>query len=117
MADTAKPHRDAVTGRETTGHEWDDIRELNNPLPRWWLTVLYATMIWSVAYWVVYPAWPLVSDYTRGLFGYSQRAAVIEEVESAKRARGAQGQALANASLEEIRSNPGLLKLAVANGK
>src|SRR5215212_858309 len=117
MADTAKPNLDTATGRETTGHEWDDIRELNNPLPRWWLIVLYATIVWSVAYWVVYPAWPLVSDYTRGLFGYSQRAAVLEEVEAAKRARGIQGQALATASLEEIRSNPELLKLAMANGK
>jgi cytochrome c oxidase cbb3-type subunit III len=117
MADTAKPNLDTATGRETTGHEWDDIRELNNPLPRWWLIILYATIVWSAAYWVVYPAWPLVSDYSRGLFGYSQRAAVLEEVEVAKRARGAQGQALAQASIEEIRSHPDLLKLAVANGK
>jgi cytochrome c oxidase cbb3-type subunit 3 len=117
MADTAKPPLDAVTGRETTGHEWDDIRELNNPLPRWWLIVLYATIVWSLGYWVVYPSWPLVSDYTRGLFGYSQRAAVIAEVEAARKVRGVQGQALAEASLEEIRSSPELLKLALANGK
>jgi cytochrome c oxidase cbb3-type subunit III len=117
MADTAKPPLDAVTGRETTGHEWDDIRELNNPLPRWWLIVLYATIVWSLGYWVVYPSWPLVSDYTRGLFGYSQRAAVIAEVEAARKVRGVQGQALADASLEEIRSSPELLKLALANGK
>lgn len=117
MADTVKPNIDAVTGRETTGHEWDDIQELNNPLPRWWLIVLYATIVWSVGYWIVYPAWPLVSGYTGGLLGYSQRAAVLEEVAAAKTARGAQGQALADAPLEEIRQNPDLLKLALANGK
>jgi len=117
MADTAKPHVDAATGRETTGHEWDGIRELNNPLPRWWLMVLYATIVWSVGYWIVYPAWPLVSDYTRGVFGYSQRQVVMEEVAAAKAARGVQGQALATASLEEIRQNPDLLRLAMANGK
>lgn len=117
MADTLKPNLDPATGRETTGHEWDDIQELNNPLPRWWLIVLYATIVWSVAYWVVYPSWPLVTDYTRGLFGYSQRAVVMEEIETARKARGVQGQALAQASLEEIRSTPDLLKLAVANGR
>ena len=117
MADTLKPHVDAVTGIETTGHSWDDIRELNNPLPRWWLWGLYATILWSVGYWMVYPAWPLASDYTRGLFGYSQRAAVMEEVEAAKLARGQTGAALATASLEEIQANPELMKLAMANGK
>jgi cytochrome c oxidase cbb3-type subunit III len=117
MSDTVKPYVDPVSGRETTGHEWDEIRELNNPLPRWWLVLLYATIVWSILYWVVYPSWPLVSDYTRGLFGYSQRAAVIEEVAAARAARGAQGQALARASLDEIRGDPELLKLALANGR
>jgi cytochrome c oxidase cbb3-type subunit III len=117
MADTLKPDVDAVSGRETTGHEWDGIRELNNPLPRWWLIVLYATIVWSIGYWVVYPSWPLVSDYTRGVMGYSQRSAVMEELAAAKAARGVQGQTLAQASLDEIRRNPDLLTLALANGR
>jgi cytochrome c oxidase cbb3-type subunit III len=113
----AKAHVDAATGRETTGHEWDEIRELNNPLPRWWLWCLYATIVWSVGYWIVYPSWPWVSDYTRGLIGYSQRQEVLAELEAAKAARGVLGTALADASLEEIRTRPELLKLALANGK
>ncbi len=116
-ADSRKPHVDAVTGTETTGHSWDDIRELNNPLPRWWLWGLYATILWSIGYWIVYPAWPLASDYTRGLFGYSQRASVAAEVEAARQARGQLGAALATASLEEIGANPELMKLALANGR
>jgi hypothetical protein len=31
-------HLDRISGQTTTGHEWDGIRELNTPLPRWWLT-------------------------------------------------------------------------------
>ncbi|WP_286364304.1 cbb3-type cytochrome c oxidase N-terminal domain-containing protein, partial [Azospirillum sp. B4] len=34
--------KDAHTGRETTGHEWDGIKELNTPLPKWWLYTFYA---------------------------------------------------------------------------
>ncbi len=116
-ADSRRPHVDAVTGTETTGHSWDDIRELNNPLLRWWLWGLYATILWSIGYWIVYPAWPLASDYTRGQFGYSQRASVAAEVEAARQARGQLGAALATASLEEIGANPELMKLALANGR
>jgi cytochrome c oxidase cbb3-type subunit 3 len=117
MSESAKPTMDAVSGTETTGHEWDDIRELNNPLPRWWLYGLYATIVWAIGYCIAYPAWPLVNDYTRGLLGHSQREAVMQEVAAAKAARGALGEAIASASLDEIRSNPDLLELALANGK
>ena len=66
---------------ETTGHEWDGIEELNNPLPRWWLWTFYATIAWAVVYTVLYPAWPMLSDNTRGLLGYSSRADVAVELD------------------------------------
>ena len=44
---------DAVTGVETTGHEWDGVKELNKPLPRWWLLTFYACIVWAIGYWVV----------------------------------------------------------------
>jgi cytochrome c oxidase cbb3-type subunit 3 len=117
MADGSKPVVDAVSGTETTGHAWDGIQELNTPLPRWWLWGLYATIIWSIGYCIAYPAWPLVSDYTRGVLGYSQREAVMAEVAAAREARGGLGEAIAKAPLKEIRSDPELLKLALANGR
>ena len=49
----------------TTGHEWDGIHELNTPLPRWWLWLFYATIIWAIGYWIVYPSWPLASSATQ----------------------------------------------------
>jgi cytochrome c oxidase cbb3-type subunit 3 len=52
---------DEATGVETVGHSWDGIEELNNPLPRWWLWTLYATIIFSIGYVIVYPAIPLAS--------------------------------------------------------
>ena len=67
------PHKDEVTGTETTGHEWDEIRELNTPLPRWWIYTFYATVIWAIGYWIVMPAWPVFIGewtYTPGVLGY-----------------------------------------------
>ncbi|NEL27441.1 MAG: cytochrome-c oxidase, cbb3-type subunit III, partial [Xanthomonas perforans] len=103
---------------ETTGHEWDGIAEYNNPLPRWWLYSLYATIVWAFGYWIVYPAWPLVSDHTRGLLGYSSRAAVLADVAATKAARAKLGQeTLATADLAAIEADPTLLPLALATGK
>ena len=57
----------ALTGTATTGHEWDGIRELNTPLPRWWLWTFYACIVWAIGYWIVYPAWPLLTNSTQGV--------------------------------------------------
>jgi cytochrome c oxidase cbb3-type subunit 3 len=108
---------DKVTGTATTGHEWDGIRELNTPLPRWWIWTFYACIIWSFAYWAVYPAWPLVSDYTTGWFNYSSRAEVAVELAKLDAVRGGKMAALATSSLEDIQKDPGMLALARAKGK
>ncbi len=108
---------DRLTGVSTTGHAWDGIKELNTPLPRWWLWLFYITIIWSIGYWVVYPAWPLVSGYTRGVFDYSSRASVAQELAALDQRRGAQAKQLETASLEEIRTNPELSRIALARGK
>ena len=64
----------------TTGHEWDGIEELNTPLPRWWLWTFYATIVWGVIYTIAYPAWPLISQATPGLLGFSTRAQVEQDI-------------------------------------
>jgi cytochrome c oxidase cbb3-type subunit 3 len=108
---------DRLTGTSTTGHAWDGIKELNTPLPRWWLWTFYLTIIWSVAYWVVYPAWPLLTTHTKGIIGYSSRANVAQDLADLAARRGAQAKALETASLEEIRTNPELSRIATARGK
>jgi len=108
---------DQITGVETTGHEWDGIKELNNPLPNWWRWILYATIVWSFGYWIVYPAIPLVNDYTRGVFGYSSRAEVAADMAAAKEAQAGNLAKIAAAELEEIRTQPDLLEFALAGGR
>src|SRR3954470_12158427 len=53
-----KIEKDVVTGTNTTGHEWDGLKELNTPLPKWWLYVLYATIAWAAVWFVLYPSVP-----------------------------------------------------------
>ena len=78
---------DPVTGQPTTGHVWDGIRELNRPLPRWWLWTFYATIIFSLVYVVLYPAVPLLRGGTGGVLGYSTRADVEDQIDLARQAQ------------------------------
>jgi cytochrome c oxidase cbb3-type subunit 3 len=108
---------DHVTGVETTGHVWDgDLKELNKPLPRWWLYVLYATIVWAIGYWIVYPAWPTMTGYTAGIWGYSQRATVTSDVAAAKAAQAKFTQAIADTPLAEIEKNQELMQFIQAGG-
>ena len=108
---------DQISGIETTGHEWDGIKELNNPLPRWWLWTFYATVIWSIGYVILYPAIPLVTTATKGLLGYSSRAEVAQEIVEAKAAQSETLGKIETMSLEDIRSDDNLLQFAVAGGR
>lgn len=72
MTDPHKKDIDNLSGMETTGHEWDGLKELNNPLPRWWLWLLYVTIAWSIVYFVMYPSWPVPGGNTEGTLGYTQ---------------------------------------------
>ncbi len=109
-------HIDEATGVATTGHEWDGIRELNNPLPRWWVWTFYITIVWALAYTVAYPAWPMLSSATTGLLGYSSRADVKAELVAAEAAKGQYVEAVAAKSVDEIIKDDTLRQFAIAAG-
>ena len=108
---------DEHTGFETTGHDWDGIKELNKPLPLWWLYVFIACIVWAIGYWIAYPTWPMASDYTRGVLGYSQRGRLADSLAEARAGQAKYNSAIAKASLAEIKSNPELLNFALAGGR
>jgi cytochrome c oxidase cbb3-type subunit III len=110
-------HVDAHTGTTTTGHVWDGIRELNTPLPRWWLWLFYLTIIWSIGYWIVYPSWPLLSSFTSGVFHWQSRQAAVDDLDALKTQRGPMVSRLAAASLQQIAADPQLLEFARALGR
>jgi cytochrome c oxidase cbb3-type subunit 3 len=106
---------DATPG--TTGHEWDGIQELNTPLPRWWLWLFYLTIVWAIGYWIVYPAWPLVSSYSNGVLNWHARSAVATDLADLQNGHGPMMTQLASASLQQIESTPALLDFARALGR
>jgi cytochrome c oxidase cbb3-type subunit III len=116
MSDEHK-HIDEATGVETTGHEWDGIRELNNPMPRWWLWTFYATIVWAFGYMILYPAWPLINSATPGLLGYSSRGELSRDLDRVGQERAELTQAVRDASLSEILADERLRTFAVAGGQ
>lgn len=114
---SAKKPVDEISGTETTGHEWDGIRELNTPLPRWWLWVFYATIVWSVGYWVLYPSWPTLTGYLPGVLNHSQRADVDTAVKALKSDRAVIGKQLSGSTLQQIEADPNLFQFAREAGR
>jgi len=117
MEDRATKVSDPKSPVGTTGHEWDGIHELNTPLPRWWLWLFYATIIWAIGYWIVYPAWPLLSSYSGGVFNWRSRDAVASDLAALSTQRGPMMAKLAAAPLQDIESKPELLDFARALGR
>ena len=82
-----KIEKDEITGTQTTGHEWDGIKELDTPLPRWWVWTFYVTIVWAIGYWVIYPAWPTLTSYTHGILNWSQYKVLSEQMQAAEKAQ------------------------------
>ena len=112
----SEKHIDEISGIDTTGHEWDGIRELNNPLPRWWVWTFYMTIVWALAYTIAYPAWPMLSSATTGLLGYSSRADIKNELAAAEASKGAYVSAVAAKTVDEILTDDALRTFATAAG-
>jgi cytochrome c oxidase cbb3-type subunit 3 len=100
----------------TTGHQWDGIEELNNPMPRWWVWTFYACIVWAVGYMIAYPAWPLINGATPGVLGASTRADVAAEIARFDAANAEIKAALVAAPLPSIPNDPTLMAYAEPAG-
>lgn len=112
----AEDHIDEETGVETTGHSWDGIQELNNPLPRWWLWTLYITIIWGIGYTIVYPAWPMIKGATTGVVGWSTRGLVAQDIAAHQDQNANLVTALLAADMSNLPENTDLNRYAIARG-
>lgn len=111
-----KQRIDQPTGTAFVGHEWDGIEELDTPMPRWWLLTFYATIIWALAYVIMYPAWPLVNSATQGVLGWTSRGELAAEMQSAGIQRAPLVNALASVSVDQMLADQKLYQGAVAGG-
>ena len=107
---------DESSGIETTGHEWDGIKELNNPLPRWWLWTFYASILFSLGYIIYYPAIPLLEASTMGISGSTNRGELAVEMQAVESARQVTVQKLDATELEDISADAQLGRFAMAGG-
>ena len=107
---------DEATNTQTTGHEWDGIKELDTPMPRWWLWSLYATIVWGVIYLFLMPAWPLINGATPGLLGYSSRGAVERDIAEAEAVNAPLDAQLMSVDIASIAEDPDMLRYAIAGG-
>ncbi len=112
----AERERDEVTGTETTGHEWDGIKELDTPLPRWWLWTFYATIIWGIGYTIAYPSWPGIHTNYKGLLGTTNRMALEQEMKKVQAQRAEKLAKLEKTSLQDIMKNDELREFATRMG-
>jgi cytochrome c oxidase cbb3-type subunit 3 len=117
VSDTHHKEVDDVTGTVTTGHEWDGIKELNTPLPRWWLWTFYGTILFAIGYTIAYPAWPMISSATTGVLNYSSRANLDADLATAAAAQGDRLAQIAATPVAEIPGNEDLARFASAGGK
>lgn len=112
-----KIEKDAVTGRDTTGHVWDGIKELNTPLPSWWLWLFYATILFSVVWVILYPAIPTGRSSTPGVLNYSQRDDVAKRLAEGRERQAGYLARIAAMSVDDIRKEPALAAFAATGGR
>lgn len=112
----AVEERDPYTGYLTTGHEWNGIKELNTPVPRVVIFFLIMTVLYSVVYWILMPAWPLGVSYTKGLLGIDQRDVVAGQIKRADEERSVWTKRIEAESFEQILADPKLMTVVRQTG-
>ncbi|WP_114393678.1 cytochrome-c oxidase, cbb3-type subunit III [Oleisolibacter albus] len=112
-----KIEKDAATGQMTTGHEWDGLKELNTPLPKWWLYTFYATVVFALGYTIAYPSWPSLTGHTNGVLGWTQRQDVSAALAKEKARQAPMMQKVVATDIGEIRKDPELMNYVMAAGR
>ncbi len=110
-----KIEKDSLTGTDTTGHEWDGLKELNTPLPKWWLYTFYATCVFALVWVILYPAFPIKG--ATGVTGWVAREAVQGDVAAANARMAPMMNRIREATPQQIAADPGLRSFAMAGGR
>jgi cytochrome c oxidase cbb3-type subunit III len=108
---------DEPSGTQTVGHEWDGIEELDTPMPRWWVLAYWACIIWAIGYVIVYPAIPMLNSATPGVWNWSSRGQLAQEMSAEAKRRAPITSALALVPVDQLAAKPELLQAAIEGGR
>jgi len=101
-----------------TGHVWDDnLRELTNQPPKWWMNTLYLSGAFIVVYFILYPSIPLVDGWTKGVLGWTQMKRLNESVAEIEAIRAPYENKLKGMSATAILADDELSNYTVASAK
>jgi cytochrome c oxidase cbb3-type subunit 3 len=117
MAAVEEKDRDPHTGYLTTGHDWNGIKELNTPVPRVIYFFLSLAVLFGIGYWIMMPAWPTGTSYTKGLLGFDQRDFVTQDVKQAAIERASWTDRIEKESFADIQKDPQLMHDVRETGK
>ncbi|MEW6118543.1 MAG: cytochrome-c oxidase, cbb3-type subunit III [Pseudomonadota bacterium] len=117
---------------QTTGHAWDgDLQEYNNPLPVWWVYTFYATVVFALIYWTIYPSWPMGKGWIGGLsdityvnsegetktHSWNTRALLLENMNAAAAEQKPYFDKVSSMSYEQIAKDPEMNGFILSAGK
>lgn len=103
--DTTEPEN------KTTGHEYDGIQEYDNPMPRWWVQMFVATLVFGAIYLLAYPG--ILGDKWNGLLGWTQVQQLEKEVQAADEKYGPIFASYSEMPIEEVAKDPKALKMGL----
>jgi cytochrome c oxidase cbb3-type subunit 3 len=112
-------------GENNTGHFWDgNLRELKNPPPRWWMIAFWVSILWWVAYAILYPMWPVApwmsqegGGFTKGILGWTSIGEYEEGVEQVEAVRAQYNEQIAQMTPQQILADPNLTQYTLASSK
>lgn len=105
-------------GENNTGHIWDDnLRELENPAPRWWMIGFWASIAFVVGYGILYPMWPVGEEPTKGVLGWSQIDEYQRGLEEVKAVRAPFEEKISAMSAKQILEDQQLATYVDASAK
>ena len=109
--------RDPHTGINTTGHEWSGIKELDTPIPKAVKFFYGLTFLIALAIWILLPTWPLITTYSSGLLGFSQRDLIADQLAGAAVQRADWADRIAGLDVSEGGADPQARAIAVRAGE
>src|SRR5690606_17430033 len=113
----SKTEIDPVSGEQTTGHEWNGIKELDTPVPRGILWFIVVTHLFALVWWVLMPAFPLGWTYTKGILGIDQRETVEQVIVGNQRARQPWTSQIAALPFDQIQADEALMTNVAQSGR